>query len=59
MSRPRPPVIVTASGMSMAPEPDELPTLGNRAVEGEGFAVIGRREPSLPADGSVAMPARY
>jgi 7,8-dihydropterin-6-yl-methyl-4-(beta-D-ribofuranosyl)aminobenzene 5'-phosphate synthase len=40
-------------------EPDELPTLSKRALEGEGFAVIERREPSLPADGSVATAARY
>jgi 7,8-dihydropterin-6-yl-methyl-4-(beta-D-ribofuranosyl)aminobenzene 5'-phosphate synthase len=39
-------------------EPDELPTLSKRALEGEGFAVIERREPSLPANGSVATPAR-
>ena len=40
-------------------EPDELPTLSNRALEGERFAVIERREPSLLADGSVVTAARY
>ena len=40
-------------------EPDELPTLSKRALEGEGFAVIERREPSLLADGSVVTAARY
>ena len=39
-------------------EPDELPTPSKRALEGERCAVIERREPSLPADGSVATPAR-
>jgi 7,8-dihydropterin-6-yl-methyl-4-(beta-D-ribofuranosyl)aminobenzene 5'-phosphate synthase len=36
-------------------EPDELPTLSQRALEGEGFAVIERREPSLLADGCVLI----
>ena len=36
-------------------EPDELPTLSKRALEGEGFAVIERREPSLLVDGSVLI----
>jgi 7,8-dihydropterin-6-yl-methyl-4-(beta-D-ribofuranosyl)aminobenzene 5'-phosphate synthase len=36
-------------------EPDELPTLSKRALEGEGFAVIERREPSLLADGCVLI----
>jgi 7,8-dihydropterin-6-yl-methyl-4-(beta-D-ribofuranosyl)aminobenzene 5'-phosphate synthase len=40
-------------------KPDELPTLSKRALEGEGFAVIERREPSLLADGSVVTAARY
>ena len=40
-------------------EPDELPTLSKRALKGEGFAVIERREPSLLADGSVVTAARY
>lgn len=39
-------------------EPDELPTLSKRALEGEGFAVIERRKPLLLADGSVATAAR-
>ena len=36
-------------------EPDELPTLSKRALEGEGFAVIERREPSLLVDGCVLI----
>jgi 7,8-dihydropterin-6-yl-methyl-4-(beta-D-ribofuranosyl)aminobenzene 5'-phosphate synthase len=36
-------------------EADELPTLSKRALEGEGFAVIERREPSLLADGCVLI----
>jgi 7,8-dihydropterin-6-yl-methyl-4-(beta-D-ribofuranosyl)aminobenzene 5'-phosphate synthase len=36
-------------------EPDELPTLSKKALEGEGFAVIERREPSLLVDGSVLI----
>src|SRR5580693_8599147 len=36
-------------------EPDELPTLSKRALEGEGFAVIERREPSLLADDCVLI----
>jgi 7,8-dihydropterin-6-yl-methyl-4-(beta-D-ribofuranosyl)aminobenzene 5'-phosphate synthase len=40
-------------------KPDELPTLSKRVLEGEGFAVIERREPSLLADGSVVTAARY
>jgi metal-dependent hydrolase (beta-lactamase superfamily II) len=34
---------------------EELPTLSKRALEGEGFAVIERREPSLLVDGSVLI----
>jgi 7,8-dihydropterin-6-yl-methyl-4-(beta-D-ribofuranosyl)aminobenzene 5'-phosphate synthase len=33
----------------------ELPTLSRRALEGEGFAVIERREPSLLVDGCVLV----
>ncbi len=36
-------------------EPEELPTLSKRALEGEGFTVIERREPSLLADGCVLI----
>jgi 7,8-dihydropterin-6-yl-methyl-4-(beta-D-ribofuranosyl)aminobenzene 5'-phosphate synthase len=36
-------------------EPAELPTLSRRALEGEGFAVIERREPSLLVDGCVLI----
>ena len=36
-------------------EPTELPTLSKRALEGEGFAVIERREPSLLVDGCVLI----
>jgi 7,8-dihydropterin-6-yl-methyl-4-(beta-D-ribofuranosyl)aminobenzene 5'-phosphate synthase len=36
-------------------EPEELPTLSKRALEGEGFAVIERRQPSLLVDGSVLI----
>jgi 7,8-dihydropterin-6-yl-methyl-4-(beta-D-ribofuranosyl)aminobenzene 5'-phosphate synthase len=36
-------------------EVHELPTLSKRAVEGEGFQVVERREPSLLVDGSVLI----
>ncbi len=36
-------------------EPWELPALSKRALEGEGFAVIERREPSLLVDGCVLI----
>jgi 7,8-dihydropterin-6-yl-methyl-4-(beta-D-ribofuranosyl)aminobenzene 5'-phosphate synthase len=36
-------------------EPQELPTLSKRALEGEGFTVIERREPSLLVDGCVLI----
>jgi 7,8-dihydropterin-6-yl-methyl-4-(beta-D-ribofuranosyl)aminobenzene 5'-phosphate synthase len=36
-------------------EPEELPTLSKRALEGEGFTVIERREPSLLVDGYVLI----
>ncbi|TDB94193.1 MBL fold metallo-hydrolase [Actinomadura sp. 7K534] len=36
-------------------EVEELPTLSKRALEGEGFAVVERREPSLLLDGSVLI----
>jgi 7,8-dihydropterin-6-yl-methyl-4-(beta-D-ribofuranosyl)aminobenzene 5'-phosphate synthase len=36
-------------------EPDELPTLSKRALAGEGFTVIERREPSLLVDGCVLI----
>ena len=36
-------------------EPQELPTLSKRALEGEGFAVIERRDPSLLVDGCVLI----
>jgi 7,8-dihydropterin-6-yl-methyl-4-(beta-D-ribofuranosyl)aminobenzene 5'-phosphate synthase len=36
-------------------EPEGLPTLSKRALEGEGFAVIERRDPSLLADGCVLI----
>ena len=35
--------------------PEELPTLSRRALDGEGFEVIERREPSLLVDGSVLI----
>jgi 7,8-dihydropterin-6-yl-methyl-4-(beta-D-ribofuranosyl)aminobenzene 5'-phosphate synthase len=35
--------------------PEELPTLSRRALAGEGFEVIERREPSLLVDGSVLI----
>ncbi|SNR37485.1 MBL fold metallo-hydrolase [Actinomadura mexicana] len=34
---------------------EELPTLSRRALDGEGFQVIERREPSLLLDGSVLI----
>jgi 7,8-dihydropterin-6-yl-methyl-4-(beta-D-ribofuranosyl)aminobenzene 5'-phosphate synthase len=36
-------------------DPDELPTLSKRALAGEGYEVIERREPSLLVDGSVLI----
>ncbi len=36
-------------------EPEELPTLSKRALEGEGFSVIERRQPSLLVDGCVLV----
>jgi 7,8-dihydropterin-6-yl-methyl-4-(beta-D-ribofuranosyl)aminobenzene 5'-phosphate synthase len=36
-------------------EPMEMPTLSRRALDGEGFAVIERREPSLLVDGCVLI----
>ncbi|MGE3284663.1 MAG: MBL fold metallo-hydrolase [Pseudonocardia sp.] len=36
-------------------EPDELPTLSPRALAGEGFALVERREPSLLVDGCVLL----
>ena len=36
-------------------EPQELPTLSKRALEGEGFTVIERREPSLLVDSCVLI----
>ena len=36
-------------------EPQELPTLSRRALEGEGFAVIECRDPSLLVDGCVLI----
>jgi 7,8-dihydropterin-6-yl-methyl-4-(beta-D-ribofuranosyl)aminobenzene 5'-phosphate synthase len=36
-------------------EPQELPTLSKRALAGEGFEVIERREPSLLVDGCVLI----
>lgn len=34
---------------------EELPTLSKRALDGEGFEVVERREPSLLVDGSVLL----
>jgi 7,8-dihydropterin-6-yl-methyl-4-(beta-D-ribofuranosyl)aminobenzene 5'-phosphate synthase len=36
-------------------EPEEMPTLSRRALAGEGFALIERRQPSLLADGCVLI----
>lgn len=36
-------------------EPTELPTLSRSSLEGEGFSVLERREPSLLLDGSVLV----
>jgi 7,8-dihydropterin-6-yl-methyl-4-(beta-D-ribofuranosyl)aminobenzene 5'-phosphate synthase len=36
-------------------EPEEMPTLSPRALDGEGFTVIERREPSLLVDGCVLI----
>ncbi len=36
-------------------DPDELPTLSPHALEGEGFTLVERREPSLLVDGCVLI----
>ncbi|MDQ4116469.1 MAG: hypothetical protein M3235_05835, partial [Actinomycetota bacterium] len=36
-------------------EPDELPTLSPRALNGEGLTVIERRAPSLPVDDDCVL----
>ncbi|MFG2087086.1 MULTISPECIES: MBL fold metallo-hydrolase [unclassified Spirillospora] len=36
-------------------ETEDLPTLSRRALDGEGFEVVERREPSLLLDGSVLI----
>lgn len=36
-------------------EPEELPTLSPRALSGEGFTLVERREPSLLVDGCVLV----
>jgi 7,8-dihydropterin-6-yl-methyl-4-(beta-D-ribofuranosyl)aminobenzene 5'-phosphate synthase len=36
-------------------EPEELPTLSPRALDGEGFTLVERREPSLLVDGCVLI----
>ena len=36
-------------------EPHELPTLSPRALDGEGFSLVERREPSLLVDGCVLL----
>jgi metal-dependent hydrolase (beta-lactamase superfamily II) len=36
-------------------EPEELPTLSRRALDGEGFTVLERRQPSLLVDGCVLI----
>jgi 7,8-dihydropterin-6-yl-methyl-4-(beta-D-ribofuranosyl)aminobenzene 5'-phosphate synthase len=36
-------------------DPDELPTLSRRALAGEGYEVVERREPSLLLEGSVLI----
>jgi 7,8-dihydropterin-6-yl-methyl-4-(beta-D-ribofuranosyl)aminobenzene 5'-phosphate synthase len=50
------PMIWTRRRMALpGREPDELPTLSKRVLEGEGFAVIERREPSLLVDDCVLI----
>jgi 7,8-dihydropterin-6-yl-methyl-4-(beta-D-ribofuranosyl)aminobenzene 5'-phosphate synthase len=36
-------------------DPEEMPTLSTRALDGEGFTVVERREPSLLVDGCVLI----
>ncbi|WP_345421496.1 MBL fold metallo-hydrolase [Pseudonocardia xishanensis] len=36
-------------------EPEEMPTLSKRALDGEGFTVIERRQPSLLVEGCVLI----
>jgi 7,8-dihydropterin-6-yl-methyl-4-(beta-D-ribofuranosyl)aminobenzene 5'-phosphate synthase len=49
------PLVWTRRRLSLPGGADELPTLSKRALAGEGFDVIERRQPSLLVDGSVLI----
>jgi 7,8-dihydropterin-6-yl-methyl-4-(beta-D-ribofuranosyl)aminobenzene 5'-phosphate synthase len=50
------PLVWTKRRLAVPNEPvEDLPTLSRRALDGEGFEVIERREPSLLLDGSVLI----
>lgn len=49
------PLVWTRRRLALPGGADELPTLSRRALNGEGFEVIERREPSLLLDGSVLI----
>ncbi len=50
------PLVWTRRRLALPGNPEwELPTLSRRAIEGEGFAVIERREPSLVLDGCALV----
>jgi 7,8-dihydropterin-6-yl-methyl-4-(beta-D-ribofuranosyl)aminobenzene 5'-phosphate synthase len=50
------PLVWTRRRVAVPGRPEwELPTLSRRAVEGEGFEVVERRQPSVLLDGSVLI----
>jgi 7,8-dihydropterin-6-yl-methyl-4-(beta-D-ribofuranosyl)aminobenzene 5'-phosphate synthase len=49
------PLVWTRRRLALPGGAEELPTLSRRALAGEGFEVVERREPSLLLDGSVLI----
>ena len=49
------PAVWTRRRLALPGQEFELPTLSRGALEGEGFAVIERRQPSLLADGGILI----
>lgn len=49
------PLVWTRRRLALPGGADDLPTLSKRALAGEGFDVIERRQPSLVADGSILI----
>lgn len=49
------PLVWTRRRLALPGRADEMPTLSKRALTGEGFEVIERRQPSLLVDGSVLI----